>query len=156
MTAIGGDSGDGIGKGYAYSGPTITLGTVTIYDDIDMVDASSIKDFASVVYMHGETNVTASKTDYFFIREDDDHKIIMPPHTHSFTYSATGATITATCNDDCPLADHKATLTINKPTLTTYRWTAERNRRTDAGRCGAAYSGQWSVELGGKHDHNTG
>ena len=39
--------------------------------------------------------------------------VSLPPHTHNFTYSANGATITATCSaDDCPLTDNKATLTI--------------------------------------------
>ncbi len=37
-------------------------------------------------------------------------------HNHNFSYVATGATITATCNEDgCPLTDKKATLTINAP-----------------------------------------
>jgi hypothetical protein len=39
------------------------------------------------------------------------------PHTHSFNYSASGATITATCTaDGCTLTDKKATLTIGAPT----------------------------------------
>lgn len=39
-----------------------------------------------------------------------------PPHTHSFTYAASGATITATCSaDGCPLTENKATLTIAAP-----------------------------------------
>ena len=50
------------------------------------------------------------------------------PHTHSFTYSASGATITATCGaQGCGLlpsteggSDHVTTLIIVKPTLTTY------------------------------------
>ncbi len=42
-------------------------------------------------------------------------------HTHSFTYSASGAVITATCDTDgCGLTDEKATLTLTAPTLTTY------------------------------------
>ena len=48
-------------------------------------------------------------------------------HTHSFTYSASGATITATCSvDGCPLDDgtdqhkHTATLTIAAPLHTTF------------------------------------
>ena len=44
-------------------------------------------------------------------------------HTHSFTYSSDGATITATCvNTDgkCDLPDGKATLTIAAPLHTTY------------------------------------
>ena len=77
VTAIGGDSGDGIGKGYSYPGPAITFGTVTIYDGIDKVDASSIKDFGNVVYMSGESNVTANKADHFTIIEDGDRRIIV-------------------------------------------------------------------------------
>ncbi len=50
---------------------------MTIYDGIDKVDASSIKDFANVVYMHGETNVTASKADYFTIGEDGNRRLIV-------------------------------------------------------------------------------
>ena len=42
-------------------------------------------------------------------------------HTHSFTYSASGDTITATCSvANCTLTDSKATLTIAAPALTTY------------------------------------
>ena len=38
-------------------------------------------------------------------------------HAHNFTYSASGATITATCNaDGCNLTDNKVTLTIGDPT----------------------------------------
>ena len=40
------------------------------------------------------------------------------PHTHSFTYAASGDTITATCSaDGCSLTDSKVTLKIVKPTL---------------------------------------
>ncbi|MBQ9650842.1 MAG: hypothetical protein IJV13_01305, partial [Prevotella sp.] len=77
VTAIGGDSGDGIGKGYSYNGPTITTGTVTIYDAIEMVDASSIKNSGSIVYKHDETNVTESKSDYFTIIENGNRRIIV-------------------------------------------------------------------------------
>lgn len=42
-------------------------------------------------------------------------------HTHDFTYTADGATITATCSaDGCNLTDHKATLTIKAPENLTY------------------------------------
>ena len=77
VTAVGGSSADGIGAGQNDYNATIQIGTVTIYDGIDKVDASSIKDFASVVYMHGETNVTASKTDYFTIGEDGNRRLIV-------------------------------------------------------------------------------
>ena len=47
-------------------------------------------------------------------------------HTHSFTYSTNGATITATCTaDGCTPTDNKATLTIVAPTLTTYGGTGD-------------------------------
>ena len=77
VKATGGTDANGIGTGYTYSGCTNAIGTVTIYDGIDIVDASSIKDFANVVYMHGETNVTASKTDYFTIGEDGNRRLIV-------------------------------------------------------------------------------
>ena len=42
-------------------------------------------------------------------------------HTHAFIYAGSGATITATCSEDgCTLTDKKATLSIQKPTLSTY------------------------------------
>ena len=54
------------------------------------------------------------------------------PHTHDFTYSVEGATITATCTaDGCTLDDgteqhnHAVTLTLVAPTLTTYGQTGE-------------------------------
>ncbi|MBQ3657358.1 MAG: hypothetical protein II956_11020 [Bacteroidales bacterium] len=76
VKATGGSEADGIGTGYTYSGCTNAIGTVTIYDDINLVDASSIKDFANVVYMHGETDVTDNKSDYFAIDEAGDHRVI--------------------------------------------------------------------------------
>ena len=81
VKATGGTDANGIGTGYTYSGCTNAIGTVTIYDGINMVDASSIKDFASVVYKHvdgeTETDVTASKTDYFAIGEDGNRRLIV-------------------------------------------------------------------------------
>ena len=56
-------------------------------------------------------------------------RVKFPGHTHSFTYSASGATITATCantDGDCPLDDGTAqlkkavSLIIKAPTLTTF------------------------------------
>ena len=77
VTAVGGSNADGIGAGENNYNATIQIGTVTIYDAIDLVDASSIKDFASVVYMHGETDVTASTSDYFTIIENGNRRIIV-------------------------------------------------------------------------------
>ena len=67
--------GNGIGKGGAYSYGHAVVGTITIYDGIDMVDASSISE--SVVYKHGENDVTASKSDYFTIIENGNRRIIV-------------------------------------------------------------------------------
>ena len=56
---------------------------------------------------------------------------LKPAHTHSFTYSADGATITAVCTaDDCPLPDdgngnHTATLTIKPPANLVYSGSAK-------------------------------
>ena len=77
VKATGGSDSNGIGTGYTYSGCTNAIGTVTIYDGIDKVDASSIKDFNNVIYMHGETNVTANKIDYFTIGEDGNRRLIV-------------------------------------------------------------------------------
>ncbi|MBQ6757067.1 MAG: S-layer homology domain-containing protein [Oscillospiraceae bacterium] len=63
------------------------------------------------------TEIEKSNDDYTRFR----YMIVKLGHAHSFTYSATGATITATCSaDGCTLTDSKATLTIVAPTLTTY------------------------------------
>ena len=80
VRAIGGtDNGNGIGKGFAYVDGHAVVGTITIYDGIEMVDASSISE--SVTYMHveneTETNVTESKADYFTIIENGNRRIIV-------------------------------------------------------------------------------
>ena len=79
VKAIGGTNqftpGSGIGKGGAYSNGHAVIGTITIYDDIDMVDASSISE--SIVYMHETTDVTESKADYFTIGEDGNRRLIV-------------------------------------------------------------------------------
>ena len=85
VKATGGTDANGIGTGYTYGSCTNAIGTVTIYDDIDTVDASSIKDFDSVVYMHGETDVTASKAGYFTIGEDGDRRVIVPKDDTDYT-----------------------------------------------------------------------
>ncbi|GJG28441.1 hypothetical protein PRRU23_21410 [Segatella bryantii] len=77
VKATGGTSADGIGTGYTYSPCTNAIGTVTIYDGIDKVDASSIKNSGSIVYKHDETDVTDSKADYFTIIENGNRRIIV-------------------------------------------------------------------------------
>ena len=87
VKATGGSEANGIGTGYTYGGCTNTIGTVTIYDGIDKVDASSISE--SVTYMHveneTETDVTANKSDYFTIIEDGDRRIIVPKDDTDYT-----------------------------------------------------------------------
>ena len=62
------------------------------------------------------TEIEKSNGDYARFK----YMIVKLGHAHSFTYTASGATITATCgsHDGCPLAssDYKATLTISAPT----------------------------------------
>ncbi len=70
------EGGSGIGKGYTYAtAQSNTIGTITIYDGINMVDASSISE--TVVYKHGESEVTANKTDYFAVSEDGNRRLIV-------------------------------------------------------------------------------
>ena len=87
VKATGGSEADGIGTGYTYNGCTNTIGTVTIYDGIDKVDASSISE--SVTYMHveneTETDVTANKSDYFTIIEDGNRRVIAPKDDTDYT-----------------------------------------------------------------------
>ena len=64
----------------------------------------------------------------YFDFSSEDKEFKLKPHNHSFTYSANGATITATCDDadkHCPLPINSnyesiTTLTIGAPTLTNY------------------------------------
>ncbi len=62
----------------------------------------------------------------FFTSDDSQYSVattlegeaILIAHTHEFSYTADGSTITATCgNSDgiCPLTDHKASITIKAP-----------------------------------------
>ena len=89
VKAVGGNGADGIGAGDNIYHATYQIGTVTIYDDIDKVDASSIKDFANVVYKHvdgeTETDVTANKIDYFTIIEDGNRRVIEPKDDTDYT-----------------------------------------------------------------------
>lgn len=87
IMAKGGDYGAGIGTGFVNNG-TAKLGTLTIYDDIDLVDAtgnnaSGISE--DVVYMHGETNVTGSASDYFNINDEGEHVVIKSIQNKEYT-----------------------------------------------------------------------
>ena len=87
VTAEGGNGADGIGAGDNIYDATYQIGTVTIYDDIDKVDASSISE--SVTYMHvdgnTETDVTANASTYFTITEDGNRRVIVPKDNTDYT-----------------------------------------------------------------------
>ncbi|MBR4215345.1 MAG: hypothetical protein IKR94_08500, partial [Bacteroidales bacterium] len=83
----GGTVNASLGSGYIYYGSSVTISTITIYDDIEKVDASKIT--TSVTYMHveneTETNVTASASTYFTIIEDGDRRVIEPKDDTDYT-----------------------------------------------------------------------
>ena len=58
------------------SDATITIEGLYIDTGIELVDATSIRDFENIVYTNNENDVTANKTDYFTIVEDGDRRII--------------------------------------------------------------------------------
>ena len=88
ITATGGYLGAGIGTGYVGTGVTATLGTLTIYDDIDLVyatgtDKSGIGE--DVVYKHGESDVTGNASDYFDINDEGEHVVIESIQNKKYT-----------------------------------------------------------------------
>lgn len=106
ITANGGKYAAGIGTGDVYNGGTATLDTLTIYDDIDLVDAtgnnkSGISE--DVAYMHGESNVTGSASDYFIITHDNNHDVIESKHCYSITLDNDGqhGTVTVPVSAKC-------------------------------------------------------
>lgn len=85
---------------------TVVNGGIFVHYTISVRPALRLK-LSSVVF--------SSESNTFSLRQG---------HTHSFTYSASGATITAACSaPDCTLTDSRAELTIVKPTLTSERGT---------------------------------
>lgn len=62
-------------------------------------------------------NFTPDNPDYVIKTTANNALTLALAHEHSFTYTVSGATITATCgNDDCDLPENKATLTLVAPT----------------------------------------
>ena len=122
VTAVGGSNADGIGAGQNNYHATIQIGTVTIYDGIEMVDASSIKDFASVVYMHGEDDVTASKTDYFTISENGDRRIIVPKDDNDYTITIADGIEHGTLTVAAATAKYMQTVTVTATPAFGYRF----------------------------------
>ena len=102
-----------------------TDGTVTFtYTDTVSITASSYPATVTLgkEFMYSDTGETVNGSSI------TAEKTLVPysNHDHSFTYSAEGATLTATCNaPDCTLVDQKATLTINVPSDLTYDGTAK-------------------------------
>ena len=96
-----------------------------------MLNKLSGKGWTNVAGTEGETTIEA-------VNEAQEvaetlKKIYFSSHEHNFTYTANGATITATCTaDGCSLpptteggSDHVAKLSLVAPTLTTYGGTGD-------------------------------
>ena len=106
LTATGGAGGMGsaAGAGGAGYNGTLTLGAgVKLYEGTEANEEKLL-----------DGNNSASRV---YEGEKKQSMYAEKLHTHSFTYTASGATITATCSaEDCSLTDNKATLTILAPT----------------------------------------
>lgn len=150
ITATGGESGAGIGGGLFESGGTLRVygGTVIAtggdkpgygnYNDAmgiggggydnDVTTGGTLTVGAGVKVYGGDsenptTVVEEAAGDYARSRY-----MKVNGHTHSFTYTAGGAAITAKCTEDCPNNSYCAdgiTLTLNAPTDLTYNDSAK-------------------------------
>ena len=102
ITANGGEDGAGIGTGDVWNG-TVTLGTLTIYDDIDLVDATGDRKSGiseEVVYMHGESDVTEDKSEYFDINDEGEHVVIeSKKHTITLVNDGQHGTVTVVAKE---------------------------------------------------------
>ena len=134
VNAYGGLGGSGIGGGADANGGDVTIhgGTVTAYGGDGYVSGAmgigkgenfQNNGSLTVADTHGvfggesaeptdiQTDYASTRWMYMIVKE--------VPHSHDFSYSADGATITATCNGkgtgDCDITDG-LTLTINAPT----------------------------------------
>ena len=95
---------------------TITGGTLTATGDFGAINGTVINSIAGIGWTNkagteGQAAIATSTTGQNL---STYKKVYFTPHTHDFTYSASGATITATCTDGCPAGYDNA----NKPTLT--------------------------------------
>ena len=140
VKATGGSEADGIGTGYAYPLCTNAIGTVTIYDGIDKVDASSIKNSGSIVYKHETTDVTASKSDYFTIIENGNRRIIVQKVTPTIAdvpdQTYTGSAITP---EPTVIA---GSLSLTKGTDYVYSYT--NNTNVGTAKVGATFQGVYA------------
>ena len=112
VTASGGGSGEGYSAGVGISSD-VTLGSSVI------------------VYAGDSPNPTTDVTGSFAENHTQTY-VVVEPHIHSFEYTASGASVTATCTaDGCILDDgtddhnHAVTLSIAAPTLTPYGQTGD-------------------------------
>ena len=131
VTATGGNFGAGIGTGLSLSGGTSnTCGAITIGTGVTMVTATKGSNAPNSIgngkAEYGGTQtcgtITIGGTIYWdgsaYQNGGDTYLATSPliiTHTHSFTYTASGATITATCSEDCDITTG-LTLTISAPT----------------------------------------
>ena len=67
---------DGIGKGLVDWNNTI--GSISIYDNVVLINSTGITDFDNVVFMHGDTNVTVNKSEYFNVDNNGSNYTITP------------------------------------------------------------------------------
>ncbi|QFJ53695.1 hypothetical protein [Pseudobutyrivibrio xylanivorans] len=114
--------GNGIGYGGYTSSQSsrVNLGTLTAGTDVIIQGSSNNSEWQTLESPFG--------TRYRYMKAEGPQAEIVPDHTHSFTYTASGSTITATCSaDGCTLppspeggSDHVATLTIAAPAHNTY------------------------------------
>lgn len=82
----------------------------------------------SGLHNKGTTNLFSSDNPAYVVTLNGSKEAQLAPHTHNFTYTASGNTITATCSaEGCGLPprteggnDHVATLTIDAPALTVF------------------------------------
>jgi hypothetical protein len=72
----------------------------------------------------GDELSTAAETDRVSVLTSSGRQYVevrpAQAHVHQFSFTADGATITATCTEDCPLPGHAATATISAPELTSF------------------------------------
>ena len=112
ITANGGEDGAGIGTGDVWNG-TVTLGTLTIYDDIDLVDATGDRKSGiseEVVYMHGESDVTEDKSEYFDINDEGEHVVIeSKKHTITLVNDGQHGTVTVVAKE---MSGESVTITV--------------------------------------------
>ncbi|SFQ51963.1 hypothetical protein SAMN02910358_02616, partial [Lachnospiraceae bacterium XBB1006] len=120
VNVSGEENGNGISAGWYGENDTITIDENVISVTISssgkaisgkLLNKLSGKGWTNVAGTEGETTIEAVNK----AQEVSEtlKKIYFSSHEHIFTYTANGATITATCSgDDCNLTNKQATLTI--------------------------------------------